>query len=59
MAKLRLHLPFALVAFLVLFLGLVDLAVHVESAAFVTLLAPVFWLGLYFLFGSDRAANQE
>jgi hypothetical protein len=53
------HLPFALVAFIVLSIGLVDLAVHVESSAFVTLLAPILWLGLYFLFGADRAANPE
>ena len=52
------HLPFALVAFIVLLLGLVDLAVRVQASALATVLAPVFWLGMYFLFGADRA-NQE
>jgi hypothetical protein len=52
------HLPFALVAFIVLLLGFVDLAVRVQASALVTVLAPVFWLGMYFLFGADRA-NQE
>ena len=53
------HLPFALVAFIVLVLGLVDLAVRAQASALVTVLAPVFWLGMYFLFGADRAASQE
>ncbi len=53
------HLPFVLVAFVVVFIGLVDLAVHVEWNALVTLLAPIFWLGLYLVFGADRAARQE
>ena len=53
------HLPFALVAFIVLVLGLVVLAVRVQASALVTVLAPVFWLGMYFLFGADRAASQE
>lgn len=52
------HLPFALVAFIVLLLGFVDLAVRVQASAFATVLAPVFWLGMYFLFGVDHA-NQE
>ncbi len=51
------HLPFALVVFIVVFLGLVELAVHVEWRAFATLLAPIFWLGLYLLFGADHAAS--
>jgi hypothetical protein len=53
------HMPFVLVLFIVLAIGLVDLGVHVESAAFVTLLAPIFWLGVYILFGADRPAHQE
>ncbi|MDE3089122.1 MAG: hypothetical protein KGJ80_07035 [Chloroflexota bacterium] len=52
------HLPVVLVAFLILFVGLVDLAVGVERTALVTLLAPTLWLGWYFL-GSDRAAREE
>ena len=52
------HLPFALVAFIVLLLGFVDLAVRVQGSAFATVLAPIFWLGMYFLFGVDHA-NQE
>ncbi len=53
------HLPFALVAFVVLLIGLVDLAVHVDWHALVTLLAPILWLGLYLLFGADRAASTN
>ena len=53
------HMPFVLVLFIVLLIGLVDLGVHVESAAFVTLLAPIFWLGLYVLFGADHPTSQE
>ncbi len=53
------HLPFALVAFIVLLIGLVDLAVHVDWRALATLLAPIFWLGLYLLFGADRAASTD
>ena len=49
------HLPFALVVFLLLVLGLTDQAVGADAKIFVTLLAPVLWLGLYVLFGSDRA----
>ena len=58
MTNLTRHLPFALVAFIVLSIGLVDLAVHVESSAFVTLLAPIFWLGLYGLFGTNCTTDQ-
>jgi hypothetical protein len=53
------HLPFALVAFIVLLIGFVGIAVHVEWRALVTLLAPIFWLGLYLLAGTDRAASRE
>ena len=59
MSNLMRHMPFVLVLFIVLLIGLVDLGVHVESAAFVTLLAPIFWLGLYALFGADRPASRE
>ncbi len=52
------HLPFVLVAFIVLAIGVVDLAVHVEFSALVTLLAPVFWLGTYMLFGADRLTGR-
>jgi hypothetical protein len=54
-AQLQRLVPFLLVAFIVVYTGLVGLAVHVEWRAMATLLAPVFWLGLYALFGSDRA----
>jgi len=53
------HLPFMLVAFIVLFIGFVDLAVHVETNALITLLAPALWLGLYLLSGASRAASWE
>ena len=53
------HLPFALVAFTVLLIGFVDVAVHVEWHALVTLLAPILWLGLYFVLGADRATERK
>ena len=53
------HLPFALVAFIVLLIGFVDLAVHVEWNTLVTLLAPILWLGLYFAIGTDRATETK
>ena len=59
MPNLMRHLPFVLVAFTVLAIGVVDLAVHVEFSALVALLAPSFWLGAYILFGVDRIAVQE
>jgi hypothetical protein len=59
LSNLMRHLPFVLVAFLVLLIGIVDLGVHVEFSAFVTLLAPIFWLGLYVLFGAARPASRE
>jgi hypothetical protein len=49
------HLPFALVTFIVLLLGFVDLAVRVQASAFATVLAPIFWLGMYILLGTDHA----
>jgi len=48
------HLPFISLAFLILILGLTLLTVSAEPRIYVTLLAPMFWLGLYLL-GSDRA----
>jgi hypothetical protein len=53
------HLPFILLAFLVLILGLTDQAVAAEPKILATLLAPTLWLGLYVLLGSDRAANGK
>lgn len=50
------HLPFALVLFIVLITGATDLGLGAEPKVLVTLLAPVLWLGLYLLFGADRAA---
>ena len=50
------HLPVALLLFLVLFLGATDLAIGVDARVLATLLAPMLWLGLYWL-GSDRAAR--
>ena len=43
------HLPFTLVVFLVLFLGFVDLSLRLDWQVLVTLLAPILWLGLYWL----------
>lgn len=51
------HLPFLLVLFIVLFTGLTDVAIGVEPRVLVTLLAPVFWLGLYFL-GTERLTHE-
>ncbi len=53
------HLPFGLVALIVLYIGFIGLAVHIEWRALVTLLAPVLWLGLYVLVGTDRATKPE
>lgn len=52
------HLPFALLLFLALFLSATDLAIGVDARVLATLLAPMLWLGLYWL-GSDRAARGE
>lgn len=43
------HLPFALVLFLVLFIGWIDLALGLDWRVSITLLAPLLWLGLYLL----------
>ena len=56
MQSLGRHLPFALVIFLVLVLGLTDQAIGAEPKILASLLAPVLWLGLYVFLGSDRAA---
>ena len=53
------HLPFALVAFFVLVLGLTDQAVGADLKTFATLLAPVLWLGLYVLLGSNHATGEK
>ena len=53
------HLPFALVTFLLLVLGLTDQAVGAEPKILATLLAPVLWLGLYVFLGSDQAAGEK
>jgi len=53
------HLPFALVIFLMLVLGLTVQAVGAEPKILATLLAPTLWLGLYFVFGSDRSASGK
>ena len=52
------HLPFMLVVFLVLFFAFIDLSIRTEFAVLVTLLAPVLWLGLYWL-GSNPAKGRE
>ncbi len=48
------HLPLLLVLFLTILLGATDLAWGADSRVLVTLLAPMLWVGLYFL-GSNRA----
>ncbi len=53
------HLPCALVAFIVLLIGFVDLAMHAEWNTLVTLLAPILWLGMYFALGADRAQPRH
>lgn len=52
------HLPFALVIFIVLVTGATDLGLDAGVQVLVTLLAPVLWLGLYILFGTDRATTE-
>ncbi len=54
----RRHVPFALIVFVVVYLGAADLAVGVGISVLVTLLAPVLWLGLYLL-GSNHAADER
>lgn len=53
------HLPFVLIVFLVVIMGTTDQAVGAESRVYVTLLAPILWLGLYLLFCTDRVAGKE
>jgi hypothetical protein len=53
------HLPFVLVIFILAVLAMTNQAVGADYKVFVTLLAPTLWLGLYFLFGSDRAARKQ
>lgn len=59
MELLSRHLPYALVIFLVLVLGLTDQAVGAEPKILATLLAPVLWLGLYVLLGADRGEDKK
>ncbi len=49
------HLPFVLVLFLVLFIGVTDLSIGADMRVLMTLLAPALWLGLYLL-GSPHSA---
>ncbi|MBI5032422.1 MAG: hypothetical protein HZB51_18000 [Chloroflexi bacterium] len=51
------HLPLWLAIFLVIGLGLTDLAMSFDAKVLVTLLAPILWIGLYLL-GSKRAARE-
>ncbi len=53
------HLPFALVIFILLVTGATDLGLDAGFKVLVTLLAPVLWLGLYLLFGTDRAVIED
>lgn len=52
------HLPFVLVLFLIVFLGATDLAIGAELRVLITLLAPIFWLGIYLLGSSHAAAAR-
>ncbi len=58
MIDLRYHLPLALVIFVIVLLGVTDLAIGVGLSVLVTLLAPTLWVGFYFL-GSNRVARKE
>ncbi len=51
------HLPLGLVLFMVIWLGMTDLATGGDLRVLVTLLAPMFWVGLYLL-GSNRAKES-
>ncbi len=51
------HLPIVLILFIVCFTGLVDVAIGVEPRVLVTLLAPLFWLGIY-LISSNRRMKE-
>lgn len=59
MQSLWRHLPFMLGIFFALVLGLTDQAVGAEPKVLATLLAPVLWLGLYLLLGSDRVVEKK
>ncbi len=51
------HVPLLLALFLVLILGATDLAMRFDAHVLVTWLAPVLWIGLYFL-GSNRTTRE-
>ncbi len=57
MEKFFRHLPFSLIVFLVLSLGLTDLALHLAPGVLLTLLAPILWLGVYWL-GAPRVVGE-
>ncbi len=57
MKALFAHVPLLLVLFLVLILSATDLAMQFDANVLVTLLAPVLWIGLYFL-GSTRTVRE-
>ena len=52
------HVPYGLALFLVLFLGVTVWAWGVESKVLMTFLAPLLWLGLYWL-GARHAMRQD
>ena len=52
------HLPFWLVVLLVVWLGVADWSLSNDYRLLATLLAPILWLGLYWL-GEDRAPARE
>lgn len=52
------HLPFGLIVFMILLIGLTDVAIGVGTNVLITLLAPIMWLGWYVL-GSEPAGRGE
>ncbi len=53
------HLPFGLVVFIMVMMGMTNRMVGADTRVSVTLLALILWLGLYLLFGSNRPASKE
>ena len=52
------HVPWLLLLFVMLVLGATDLAMQFDVRVLITLLAPAWWIGLYFL-GSNHTARES
>ncbi len=59
MKDIRRHLPFALVLYLVGVLISVALPARLDASILATLLAPIFWLGMYGLIAPARGMEKK